>query len=109
VEPWRADAEPVWHEGGATPARPSRARLWGYTAMVLVGLAISAFTGSIGIEWHGSNSDEAPAVFVPMLFLSVAAFALLVVLPAALLIRSRRRAPWLQRQGTPHRGDPPSR
>jgi len=61
--------------------------VWGLWLVVVVGLVVSGYAGSMGVEWFQSEADEAPIAFVPAFFVSAGTFALAVVVPLSLLLK----------------------
>jgi len=67
--------------------------LWGLWLVAVVGLVVSGYLGSIGVEWFRSEADEAPIVFVPLFSVSAGTFTLAVVVPLILLLKRHLNRP----------------
>jgi len=66
---------------------------WGLWLVVVFGLVVSGYAGSMGVEWFQSEADEAPIAFVPLFFVSAGTFALAVIVPLALLLKRHLNRP----------------
>lgn len=64
---------------------------WLLWASIALGLVLTITSLVVARSWMNSSADEAPIVWLPALAIGLGAFALLVVVPATLLVGRRAR------------------